>query len=323
MTTLQQHAPAAGASATSRAEIRGIQFGDLADAYMAAYTGRDDRALPTRVAFWSARFGDRLAHEVTDDDVHAALEELAAGEKLVYGGKDADGRPILRGRGRRSPATLNRYHAALGAIFKFARKKRLVPKLWEPPTRQVDRQREDNSRVRFLSEAERKRLLAVCRTSTWPRLYLLVLMALTTGARRGELLALRWVDIDSDLGVAHVVRGKNGEPRVLPLVPAVCKELKRFSGPLEALVFGSGRRPGKPMSIEACWRTALKEARIGDFRFHDLRHSCASYLAQQGASLVELADVLGHRTMAMVKRYSHLSIESKKRLVERVLGDLR
>jgi integrase len=77
------------------------------------------------------------------------------------------------------------------------------------------------------------------------------------------------------------------------------------------------------MSFESCWSIALREARILNFRFHDLRHCCASYLAQQGASLVELADVLGHRTMAMVKRYAHLSTDSKRRLVNRVLGDLR
>jgi integrase len=67
----------------------------------------------------------------------------------------------------------------------------------------------------------------------------------------------------------------------------------------------------------------LKQARIENFRFHDCRHSCASYLAQQGASLVELADVLGHKTMAMVRRYSHLSTDSKTTLVNRVLGNLK
>ena len=77
------------------------------------------------------------------------------------------------------------------------------------------------------------------------------------------------------------------------------------------------------MTFDSVWETAIREARIEDFRFHDLRHSCASYLAQNGASLVELADVLGHRTMAMVKRYSHLSTESKARLVRRVFGDLK
>jgi integrase len=148
-------------------------------------------------------------------------------------------------------------------------------------------------------------------------------MALTTGARRGELLSLRWADVEREHAVAYVTRTKNGEPRMLVLVAGVLEEMKKFSGPSEALVFGSERRRGQPMSFESCWSIALREARILNFRFHDLRHCCASYLAQQGASLVELADVLGHRTMAMVKRYAHLSTDSKRRLVNRVLGDLR
>ena len=69
------------------------------------------------------------------------------------------------------------------------------------------------------------------------------------------------------------------------------------------------------------WNAARKAAGLVDFRFHDLRHSCASYLAMNGASLLEIADVLGHKTLAMVKRYSHLSTDHKAALVSRVMGD--
>ena len=79
-----------------------------------------------------------------------------------------------------------------------------MPKGWTNPARQVPRQRENNERVRFLSGGERERLLKVCRVSSWPRLYLLVLLALTTGARRSELLRLRWRDLDLERAVAYV-----------------------------------------------------------------------------------------------------------------------
>ncbi len=103
MTTTMQHAPATGAASDfPRSQNRGISFRHLADAYMAAYTGRD-HALPTRLAWWVARFGDRPTHELTDDEVFHAIEELAAGDARTYAGKDADGRPILRSRGKRSP----------------------------------------------------------------------------------------------------------------------------------------------------------------------------------------------------------------------------
>jgi integrase len=320
--TTKQFAPAMGAQATPRPAHHGLTFRELADGYMAAYRGRD----PSRVnhlAWWVARFGDRLAQEITDDEVFLALEDVAAGESRYYAGKDASGERVYRSRGKRSPATINRYHACVGAVFTYAQRKRLMPKGWTSPARQVARQRENNERVRFLSDAERARLLKLCRVSSWPRLYLLVLLALTTGARRSELLRLRWRDLDLERAVAYVAQTKNGQPKALPLVPAAVKELQRFLGAADRLVFESTRRPGKPMIFDSYWDTALAEAKVEDFRFHDLRHTCASYLAQNGASLLEIADVLGHKNLSVTRRYSHLTIDSKSKLVNRVLGGMQ
>jgi integrase len=74
----------------------------------------------------------------------------------------------------------------------------------------------------------------------------------------------------------------------------------------------------KPYSINEAWKYAVKRAKLVNFRFHDLRHSCASYLAMNGASLLEIGDVLGHKTLAMVKRYSHLTEAHTKSVVERM-----
>jgi integrase len=149
-------------------------------------------------------------------------------------------------------------------------------------------------------------------------------MAITTGARRGELLALTWAQIDWKRSVARVQLTKNGEPKMLPLVPAVLAELERFRKKRDrTLVFGSKRRPDVAYNFDSAWAGALRRARIERFRFHDLRHTCASYLAQQGASLLEIADVMGHRQLAMVKRYAHLTTDTKARLVNRVLGGIK
>ena len=82
-----------------------------------------------------------------------------------------------------------------------------------------------------------------------------------------------------------------------------------------------------PLDIRSAWETALKHANLHDFRFHDLRHSAASYLAMSGASLAEIAEVLGHKTLAMVQRYAHLSGQHTARVVARmneaVLGSRR
>ena len=203
-------------------------------------------------------------------------------------------------------------------------KRRIAPKGWVNPCRSVEKRSEaGTAKTRFLDDAERVRLLAACKASTWPKLYLLVLLALTTGARKGELLGLRWEDIDLQQGLAHIGRSKNGDPKALPLVAAVAEELQRLKAAPGALVFASLKVPTKAMSIEGLWRQALKDAHIRGFRFHDLRHSCASFLAKSGATLLEIADLLGHRQISMTKRYSHLAASHRTHLVNRIMGDLR
>jgi integrase len=87
-------------------------------------------------------------------------------------------------------------------------------------------------------------------------------------------------------------------------------------------VFPTRAQPTTPRNIETCWRQALARAQLRRFRFHDLRHDCASQLARSGASLLQIADVLGHRQLAMVRRYAHLTTASKAALVNKVLGNL-
>ncbi len=154
-------------------------------------------------------------------------------------------------------------------MFTWAIKRRIAPKGWVHPCRSIERQPEHNEKTRFLSDDELDRVLAACKASSWPRLYLLVLAAITTGARKGELLGLRWGDIDLDRATAHVGRSKNGDPKVLPLVPAVVAELRRFEGKPAALVFPSPRRPDQPFAFEIRWHEALKAAKVKNATFHD------------------------------------------------------
>ena len=130
---------------------------------------------------------------------------------------------------------------------------------------------------------------------------------------------------------------KNNEHRSLALVPQVVTELKKlkkvrridddriFVDPRSKEKTTSGYHRSGYFYFEKSWREAREKAKLKDFRFHDLRHSCASNLAMNGASTAEIAAVLGHKTLAMVKRYSHLSDEHVRGIVERtaekVLGD--
>ena len=216
-----------------------------------------------------------------------------------------------------SPSTVVRHMAALSHALNIAVKD------WEwlddSPMRKVTKPRQPRGRERFLSEDERARLLTACRQSGSDHLYTVVVLALSTGMRRGEVMSLRWGMVDFVQEQIRLHATKNDTSRSVPLV-GHAKDVLLAMRPGQAddadLVFsGTSRQPAvgskavahsKPVDIKKPWTTAVGRARLADFRFHDLRHSAASYLAMNGASTVEIAAVLGHKTLQMVKRYAHV-----------------
>lgn len=297
-----------------------LPMAEVIDLYMAHYAGRDTTRVQ-RLTWWRNLLSQTALQDLTDDQVHAALDHLSSQASRYFAGADADGRAVYKAKKKQlAPATINRYAASLAAVVTWTIKRRIAPKGYVHPCRSVERRPEHNEKTRYLSDDERQRLLQACQASSWPRLYLLVLMALTTGARKGELLGLRWGDLDLERAEARVLVTKNGDPRVLPLVPVVVGELRKYIAGPGVLVFPSRRDPDKPFSFEPRYHEALKAAKIRGFVFHDLRHSCASILAQNGATLLEIADLLGHRQLQVTKRYSHLATGHKAALVNRVLG---
>jgi integrase len=220
---------------------------------------------------------------------------------------------------RLSNATVNRYKAAISVVFSYACREY---GLSSNPVKNILSKPENNERIRFLSDEERARLFKACRTSQWSKMYLLVLMAITTGARKSELLNLTFNDIDFDRRTAYVLTSKNGQPRILPLTDEVINELNKFKHQEPRLIFNSELKTNKSMCFNKQWKKTLSRAEVNNFRFHDLRHSCASLLAQSGASLLEIAEVLGHKQIQVTKRYSHLCIDHKSKLINKVMGSL-
>jgi site-specific recombinase XerD len=90
----------------------------------------------------------------------------------------------------------------------------------------------------------------------------------------------------------------------------------------KGLIFASEKKSSQAMEFRKHWLKALKAAEIEDFRFHDLRHTTASYLVMNGATLYEVGEVLGHKNLETTKRYAHLSTKHKQALTDRVLGSL-
>lgn len=306
---------------------RALTVRELIDRYMAQYVGRDGTR-GQRLSAWLAMIGDFTLEQVDSDLVHAGRSELASKPPLVFVGMDHLGQQIFKVKGRaklKSGATLNRYMVALAAVFTWAVEQRLTPKAWVHPCRGIKRLPESDGRVRFLDAAERTRLFEAVRESQYPRLYAMTLMAMKTGARRGELLALTWRDMDLKSGIASLGKTKNGDRRTLVLLPDVIEALQPFkSSDLERFVFGSVRSKYQvPTSIDSAWRDAVERAKIKNFKFHDLRHCCASYMAQAGIPLNVIAEVLGHRKLDMTRRYSHLTTQTKASAMLASLGEIK
>jgi integrase len=150
-----------------------------------------------------------------------------------------------------------------------------------------------------------------------------VLLALNTGLRRGELLALRWRDVDLGLRMLTVVAAsaKNGQTRRVPLNREATDLLTRWrtqqGGKPEAQVF-AGQGGARMARIDSAWRSLRKRAGLGDCRLHDLRHHFASRLVQQGTDLNVVRELLGHSDITMVLRYAHLDPKNLAAAVERV-----
>jgi integrase len=274
------------------------------------------------IAWWLDRFGSLSLAEITPDHIAQARDALASQTYVRAKASPSTNGTITAAAYKRSGATINRYLSTLSHIFATAvREWRLIDK---NPVAEVSKKKESRGRARFLRDEERDALLVACARSAWPPLQTLVLLAISTGARRSELIHLKWTDISLGLPSpgALVQRTKNGDSRRLPLVGKTLESLRALQaahGGAVRFVFAHPSRIDRPYTaFDAHWYAALARARIDDFRFHDLRHTCASYLAAQGSSLLEIADVLGHRTMAMVRRYSHLAEGHKATVIAKM-----
>ena len=275
-----------------------LLFSELVESYMLnEYKGSRPKEQASKLNFWVNVFNSKYVLEISTTDIRRGLDSLPSGL---------------------ANATINRYKAVISVVLGYACNHFDLP---ANPAKGITSLPENNARIRFLSNEERSRLFKACKASKWDKLYLLVLMAVTTGARKGELTSLSWNDIDFVRQTAFVKTSKNGEPKVLPLTDSVIKELVKYKED-KGLIFASLIKPDKPYCFTKPWYKALKEADIEDFRFHDLRHSCASYLAMNGASLLEIADVLGHKQISVTHRYAHLCIDHKQKLINNVFNSI-
>ena len=174
--------------------------------------------------------------------------------------------------------------------------------------------KENNQRIRYLTEDEISRLLIECEGPKQKHLHRIVVCALNTGMRKGEILGLRWDQVKN--GFIYLEKTKTKNRREIPInedLAKILREIRKEDGLTSRYVFTYARRAID--RVDRAFRAALKRAHINDFRFHDLRHTAASHMVMRGASLKEIQEILGHTTMTMTLRYAHLGEEQKKRAV--------
>lgn len=290
--------------AVPSAEARKRTLGDAIDRYLTVTLPQSKHQKNAReqtrlLTWWKAELGARPLGSITAGIVAEVRDRLAT-EKV-------------RGDKLRSGSTINRRITALSAVLTVAVKE--YGWLAKNPIPNVTRMADSKGRERFLSNAERAALLDACAASDCVLLLPLVELALATGARKSELLGALWSDVDLSRRTIRFRDTKNGESRTVPLAMTAVVTLEVWSkGRLRVgAVF-----PESPNVIDKAWQAARAKAGLDDVRFHDLRHSAASYLAMSGASLMDIAAILGHKTLAMVKRYSHLSEQHTTAAVDRM-----
>ncbi len=243
---------------------------------------RDERC----VKLLREHFGGKLLDEITPLDI----EKYKSARRKMVG-----------------PATVNKELACFKTMFSKA-------VIWgmtsDNPVKKVSMFREPPGRVRFLSREEIRRLLSEAAEHIRP----IIIVALFTGMRKSEILKLTWKDIDFNHRLIYVRNSKNGSSREIPMAREVIAALQAIPVSQGRVFTSSEDRPVS--SIRTGFDNAVRRAQISDFSFHDIRHTFASYLVMNGVELITVKELLGHKTISMTARYSHLSPAHKGRAVE-------
>lgn len=202
------------------------------------------------------------------------------------------------------PATVNRLQATLSHMFTKAYEWEMISEDVLKRIRKVKLLPENNRRLRYLSKEECQTLINNCDS----HIQHIVLTALNTGMRKGEILSLKWSQIDLNHGFILLDITKNGERREIPINDTLKNIFQGITRRLDVpWVFYNPKTGNRYKEMKRSFHTALRKAKIEDFHFHDLRHCFASHLVMAGIDLTTVKELLGHKTLTMTLRYAHLA----------------
>lgn len=204
------------------------------------------------------------------------------------------------------PATINRHIAVIKHMFTKAVQWEMVEEYALKKVRQVKLLEENNRRLRYLSKEECQALINTCQGNTKA----IVITALNTGMRKGEILNLRWDNVDLKHGFILLDQDqtKNSERKELPINDTLRGVLQGITRRLDIpYVFYDSITGKHCKDVKRSFKTALRRAGIRDFHFHDLRHTFASHLVMAGVDITTVSRLLGHKSLTMTLRYAHLA----------------
>ena len=209
----------------------------------------------------------------------------------------------------RSDATRNRYLALIKGMLNKALEWGMADRNPAAPIKPL---KENNLRTRFLEVDEIQLLLEACSDDLRP----ILITALHTGMRRSEIFGLRWQHIDLRNRMITIPHSKPNKTRFIPLDETLRKTLSGLTSRFQrGLVFPSPKTGEKRTDAKHAFRYAVKKAGLEDVRFHDLRHTCASHLVMSGADIKVVQEILGHHSLVMTQRYSHLAKDHRTRAI--------
>jgi len=251
-----------------------------------------------RMPWLLAAFRDRTADSITPRDLELHLARTA--EERTW-----------------APASVNRYRALISLMFRLGIEN---GKVKENPARLVKLRQVNNARTRWLAPEEEVRLRAAIE-AVCPEHVPELDLALNTGLRLSELYGLTWENVNAPRRVLTIPRSKNGETRHVPLNSAALVALNELRNRGD----GTGRvirnQQGEPLAGPRYWfEPAVSRAKIRTFSWHCLRHTFASRLVMAGVDLRTVQELLGHKSITMTVRYSHLSPTHTLAAVERLAG---
>lgn len=255
-----------------------------------------------------AKIGKYALHLISYDLIDKFRKELSEG--------------ITTKGTKRNPATVNRYMASLSAVFTYGYKRRRW--LNENPIFRFSKLPESEGRDRVATKEELDRLFESCKCSKNKNLLSLVIIAISTGIRTGELLGLTWDKVDLENKCLHLKNTKNGRSRSVPLVDQILDffyQLHQTRLPHQQLVFPGKNRFTKT-SIRKAWIGAIERAKIEDLHFHDLRHLFCTLAAQIASNTSQLAVATGHQSPSMMMRYTHQDANHTRVLSEGVMAKI-